>query len=327
MLIKSPFSQKNIKALYYAGGYWRTWCKPSRSLKRWMKIYEELPPVEKAEIDRRVNYYCRNSGPLTEDQKEGSLRLGDLKKPNRGKVYFLDLMEYLRFFDPSERLYYLPGDIIEVPKNPTLLKSRPLVQNPKNNLQSNANSVLLNLNKVRHFTFIKDPVPFTQKKDVLICRNALYQANRIAFFKKYYGHPLADLGQVNTGTDHDEWVRPKMSMRQHLDYKFILCLEGNDVASNLKWVMSSGSLAVMPSPRYETWYMEGTLEPDVHYVHLKDDYSDLEEKLKYYIEHPAEAQKIVANAQAYAAQFYGGKVQQRRETLTSLLVLKKYFGK
>ena len=43
-------------------------------------------------------------------------------------------------------------------------------------------------------------------------------------------------------------MTPKKTIREHLDYKFIMALEGNDVASNLKWVMSSNSIAVMTRP-------------------------------------------------------------------------------
>ena len=35
----------------------------------------------------------------------------------------------------------------------------------------------------------------------------------------------------------------------------------------------------MTPPRFETWFMEGRLVPDVHYVALAEDYSDLEAKL------------------------------------------------
>ena len=41
--------------------------------------------------------------------------------------------------------------------------------------------------------------------------------------------------------------------------------------------MSSNSVAVMPKPKYESWFMEGKLIPDYHYVLIKDDYSDFEE--------------------------------------------------
>lgn len=71
----------------------------------------------------------------------------------------------------------------------------------------------------------------------------------------------------------------KKTIREHLDYKFIIALEGNDVASNLKWVMSSNSLAVMTRPTCETWFMEGQLIPDYHYVEVKEDFLTLRTNL------------------------------------------------
>jgi len=87
--------------------------------------------------------------------------------------------------------------------------------------------------------------------------------------------------------------------------------------------MSSNSLAVMPRPKYETWFMEGVLLPDHHYVCIKDDYSDLEEKLTFYINNPNKAEAIIKNANAYVAQFKN----KPQEALISLLVLDKYFEK
>jgi hypothetical protein len=85
--------------------------------------------------------------------------------------------------------------------------------------------------------------------------------------------------------------------------------------------MSSNSLAVMPKPKFETWFMEGTLKPNYHYVLIKDDFSDLEERMNYYINHPEEALEIIKNAHEYIDQFRNTK----REELISLLVLEKYF--
>ena len=112
-----------------------------------------------------------------------------------------------------------------------------------------------------------------------------------------------------------------MTIKEHLKYKFIMALEGNDVASNLKWIMSSNSIAVMPEPEFETWFMEGTLIPDYHYIRIKADYSDLEERINYYIEHPEKAQEIINHAHEYVEQFKNKK----REKLISLLTLQKYF--
>ena len=99
-----------------------------------------------------------------------------------------------------------------------------------------------------------------------------------------------------------------------------MALEGNDVATNLKWVMSSNSLAVMPRPTCETWFMEGRLQPNVHYVEIKSDLSDLEERMNYYIAHPEEAQRIIENAHEFVKQF----MDKEREQLIQILVAEKY---
>jgi RNase adaptor protein for sRNA GlmZ degradation len=67
--------------------------------------------------------------------------------------------------------------------------------------------------------------------------------------------------------------------------------------------------------------MEGSLIPNYHYVEIKPDYSDLEERVQYYIDHPEEAEAIIRHAHEYIAQFQ----DKRRERLISLLVLEKYF--
>jgi hypothetical protein len=228
---------------------------------------------------------------------------------------FFDVCEYARYFLKNYYFAFAFGDITTVPKLPAIVKSRPIEGN-------NQNSVLLNLDKVRHFVFIKDKKNFLNKKNILIGRAAVYQAHRIRFWEMYFGHPMCDLGQVNKrNTTHPEWIVEPLSIEEHLDFKFILCLEGNDVATNLKWVMSSNSIAVMPKPTYETWFMEGALIGDYHYIEVKKDYSDLEEKLNYYIEHTNEALCIIENAHRYVAGFQ----DKRQEKLISLLVLQKYF--
>lgn len=101
-----------------------------------------------------------------------------------------------------------------------------------------------------------------------------------------------------------------------------MALEGNDVASNLKWVMSSNSIAVMPRPKYETWYMEGKLIPNYHYIEIASDYHDLLDRIMYYEQHPDEAKAIVEHAHEWIMQFRN----KRREKLISMMVLNKYFS-
>ena len=85
--------------------------------------------------------------------------------------------------------------------------------------------------------------------------------------------------------------------------------------------MSSNSVAVMPKPKFESWFMEGKLIPDHHYIQIKEDYSDLEEKLNYYIKYPKKLIQISSNANNYVNQFK----DVNDEKIISLLVMEKFF--
>ena len=213
---------------------------------------------------------------------------------------------------------FLFGDITYIPDIPSIVKSRPILDNHEN-------SVLFKLNKIRHFTYTNDSNEFENKKDMLIGRGAVSKKHkkRSDFYKMYFDNKLCDLGQINSNTDHDHWIKKKISIEAHLKYKFILCIEGVDVATNLKWVMSSNSIAVMAKPKIESWFMEKKLIADYHYILIKDDYSDLEERLNYYINNIDKCLEIINNANEYVKQFK----DEKREKLISLLVLEKYFIK
>lgn len=277
-------------------------------------------------IRNRVDYYIKLQTPFhikDEDKVEKSRswlhytgRIGDYKRDMFHTAYYLDQHDVTRWFPKDFRWNFCPGDVYFTPEEPTIVKSRLLEGN-------NSNSVILKLDKLRHFMFVHDPIPFREKKDMAIFRGKIRQSRvRTKFLEMYFGHPMFDCGVVgrNEGCP-EEWMTPKRTIREHLDYKFIMALEGNDVASNLKWVMSSNSLAVMTRPTCETWFMEGTLRPGYHYIEVREDFADLPEKLRHYIEHPDEAEEIIRHAHEYVRQFQDHK----REELISLLVMDKYF--
>lgn len=83
-----------------------------------------------------------------------------------------------------------------------------------------------------------------------------------------------------------------ISVRHLLKYKGIVMLEGNDVASGLKWALLSNSVVLMPIPRRTSWAMEELLQPWVHYVPLNDEATDVEEKMMWIRTHDADAQRI-----------------------------------
>jgi len=260
---------------------------------------------------QKVNNYCNYMNLV----RIKDFRFNPKKK---GSVYFFDTYEFIRFFPANNKFAHVLGDITYIPEIPSIVKSRPVVGD-------NRNSVILKLEKLRHFVFIEDKIPFREKDNKIIFYAAIDgKPHRIDFMKKYFAHPQCMCGEVvGHKSLPKEWFVEKITIKEHLTHKFVLSLEGNDVATNLKWIMSSNCLAVMPKAKYETWFMEGRLIPDFHYVEIKDDYSDLIERMNYYIEHPAEAEKIIKNANEYVSQFKNKK----REKIISLMVLQKYFSK
>lgn len=317
-------SGKNSKLAYYLKAYWTIGLPWGYLQWRRRRAMASLHLREDREqIQERVDYYCRLLEGQPFDAEKflaESIPLEKQKKTGQ-TVYYLDAFRDAKSFPRNLHWILLPGDITYIPGLPSIVKSRPITPNLEN-----ANSVLLNLDRVRHFLFLKDKKVFAEKKDQVIFRGLIGQEignslkqNRYDFMKRYFGHPLCDAGVLDR--EYPEWFTEKLTIGEHLDYKFIMALEGNDVASNLKWIMSSNSIAVMPRPTYESWFMEGRLIPNVHYIEIKSDFSDLEERLSYYIAHPKEAELILANANAYVAQFF----DEERETLIAWKVLERYF--
>lgn len=320
-------SGKPVKSLHFAMGFAGLLVPDAFYRARREQLLDEARrrPDYRYMCDRAA-YYNRVDGPWQLDADDVCRRerswlmyrgpLDGFRPGTFHTAYFLDQHDVTRWFPPKLRWNFLPGDVYFTPPEPTVVKSRLLTPD-------NRNSVVLKLDKLRHFMFVDDPVPFRQKQDRAIFRGKIRQSRlRTAFLERFFGHPLCDCGVVGRNEGCPEaWMTEKKTIRQHLDYKFIMALEGNDVASNLKWVMSSNSLAVMPRPTCETWFMEGRLRPGYHYVEVRDDFADLEEKLRHYCDHPDEAEAILRHAHEYVAQFR----DRRREELIQLMVMEQYF--
>lgn len=282
-----------------------------------------IPHLTQEEYDSvrwRTDYYVRLPHNKSIDMSSAT-RVADFKYPfgNKKKfaTYFFDLYPFIRTMQDNMYFHYIFGDINREAGHPSFVKARPITVEATNN-------VICKLNQVRHFRFINDKLDFRQKKDMTVFRNIVrQQPNRTLFIKRFSGHPACDVGQINDDgiTTPRNWIKPYMPISSQLNYKFIACIEGHDVATNLKWVMSSNSIAIMPRPKFESWFMEGTLVPDYHYIEIKDDFSDLTEKMDYYINHQDKAEQILHNAHRHVEQFKN----KRLERVIQQEVVRQYF--
>ena len=317
------FQKRNNKLIYYLNGHFKRLYPKSLLNLDTEKLKKSINDFDELKMYQRLDYYNKVQTRFSLDQKSiinydmEYWRLSMLKEIKiKHGVYFLDLMEYARFFPQDNKIAYLFGDITSVPNIPSVTKSRPVF--------NNTNSILMKFDKVRHFYFVKKDIPYKRKKNILLWRGAVHQPHRIEFMKKFFNKSsLIDIGDVNRGNNflNTEWQKPYLSLDEQLKYKFILSIEGNDVATNTKWIMSSNSLCFMTKPKFETWLMEGKLIPNFHYVLINDDYSDLEEKIDYFIANPMEAENIIHNANNYISMF---KCKKSEDWL-QLKVLERYF--
>ena len=319
---------KNIKSFYYLRHVLAALVPRIFYRLRLQSELKRIKYYDKEYIFSRLNYYNKKENRFTVSENSTTnknfrrLQLGNIKeniiKKNKEvkkhTTYFFDLYKLFSFFDNKKKLDFIFGDITKAQKIPTIVKSRPIINSD--------DSIILNLNKVRHFHFINDHKKFIDKKNKAVWRGYGENSKARQYFLKNYHHiSMFDIGQTGPILDAP-WVKNFMPISEQLDYKFIFCIEGVDTATSIKWVMSSNSVCVMPKPKYETWFMEGALQPDVHYIEISDDFSNAEQKIKYFIEHPNKVLKIIENAQAHVEQFKHAK----REKLISLMVLDKYFS-
>ncbi|PWJ89395.1 glycosyl transferase family 90 [Mesorhizobium loti] len=304
----ATIQRTTARVFYYARNVLRD-IAPQALFRRRLAGRLEQARLSDQAVRRRLNYYNKLQHVFS--PSPAAVRLDKL--PSTPTMYYYDLKEFARYFDPALLVDVEFGDVIDVPKVPTLVKDRPIHADDEN-------AVIMKFNKFRHFYMPADATAFADKRPAVVWRGDLNNPKRTRFLDAVRDLPFCDAGSHKPNAPA-EYSKPFLSISQQQHYRYIVSLEGNDVATNLKWILNSNSLCLMPLPTYETWFAEKQLEAGVHYVPLDPDFADVTEKVRYFEHHPAEAQRIIAAANAYCRQFSN----EQEEQAISLLVLYKYF--
>jgi len=259
--------------------------------------------------------------------------------------YIKDLFYIWKALDSSYKkkkryIVWYPHDRVEAFSFPVIVKTRPIHSHDQHG------SILFKLNTGRHFDMInsvykKDPMMFDKKKPSVIWRGSPTgygfgnniphrPTSRETLVKTFFSSssPFLDIGLVLTKkqrkTDkYKKYIRyekPQKTLKELLSYKYILSIEGNDVASNLKWAMSSNSVVIMPKPRICSWFLESMLKPYIHYIPVHDDFHDLEHQVKWAEKNPQKCKDIIRNAHAHIEIF----LEQTNERVLLQKILKYY---
>lgn len=227
-------------------------------------------------------------------------------------MYYYDFKENSRYFRKNLLVNCQFGDIKTMPEAVGFMKSRPSMGN-------NQNGILMKLSKFRLYYTPRDTRNFIDKKPTAVWRGGAHNPRRTTLIRRHGNNPLCDVALTAGADDAD--ASKFLTPNEQMAFRYIICIEGNDVASNLVWTMASNSLCLMPRPLNESWLMESRLVAGRHYVELDETFDDLEDKILYYERRPGEAQEIVRNANRYVDQFFDA----RRERAIGLLVMYKYF--
>ena len=217
----------------------------------------------------------------------------------------------LSFFETGinvDRLLVLFGDVTEnLTHLPFITKARKA---------SSGEGILWPLNVGRHFApmalVAENDFPWKDKQERLVWRGkdtGCAGHRRVEKVKNLFNSTDARvdvafepqlLDEANSG-----FARHHLSRREMLRNKYLLALDGNDVASALKWMLYSNSVVFMPKSRFETWALESMLKPYVHYVPVASDLSDTSEQLDWAKAHDAACQNISRRATEFISNFIG----------------------
>ena len=246
---------------------------------------------------------------------------------NSNDIYEKDLNKTMIKTNPIEKpVALLKGDIRHCFSFPILQKTR----HSMDLLPKDCKSIIIKLSTDRHFGSLKIiPISleiFLKKKSILLWRGATTGpgfdtmeppvGTRAYMIKNYFNkYPFLDIGIQGICSKsvldfYKTRSKPHISKEEHMNYRYIISIQGHDVASNLKWLMGSSSLVFMCKPTVISWFMEDRLIPFYHYVELKEDFSDLEEKFNWAENNPEKCVRIIQNAQKYTSVFLDEKNEE-----------------
>lgn len=130
---------------------------------------------------------------------------------------------------------------------------------------------------------------------------------RLRILDCLYDSPNADVRFTPGGWEFNDrdipqkyFTSARASIETHVENKYILIVDGNCIASAHQWVFGSGSVPIMITHPDNDYWFKRYLKPMIHYVPIKYDLSDLQEKLQWLVDNDAESEQIAKNAMQFA---------------------------
>lgn len=211
-------------------------------------------------------------------------------------------------------------------EEPTVVKTRTI----GGNTQETPYAIIGKLRYKHHFENISKVMEIERGKtnrdkkiNKIVWRGNIWNlSHRKRLVEKWSNNNLDHMDIAPCSSECTGLEKPRIEIEGMLNYKYILSVQGTDISTGLKWNMASKSVVFMPRPTVESWFCESELVEWVHYIPIKEDYSDLLEKKLWCDNHPDLCEEIVQNANEYVSKF----ANKERENYIFYVILKTYFS-
>jgi hypothetical protein len=91
---------------------------------------------------------------------------------------------------------------------------------------------------------------------------------------------------------------PQLTPKEQSEYKYIINIDGHVSAFRLSLELGMGSVILKVNSQYKLWFSP-LLIPNVHYIPIKEDLSDLIDKIKWCKDNDEKCKKIAQNARKF----------------------------
>lgn len=210
------------------------------------------------------------------------------------------------------------GDQPYIGKNKVLVKTR-------DSFDNKSRGILAKLNTWRHWsTSLNEDWDWSYKSPSIIWRGAdtgndPENNDRLSFVKKFY--KTLNVGfsswqqnkKLSPEFYPDEYLKGALNITDLFKFKYHPVIDGNDKSSSLNWVLASNCLPIMPKQRFHSWACEKFLEPGVHYVECKRDFSDFLDKVEWCKSNDNKAKEIAQNGKKFMQVFLDPENEQKIE--------------
>ncbi len=270
-------------------------------------------------IDQKLYRYFVENEPISLKDNSTEKAIKTLLQKSR----FKDMDFIISYFD-AYPLSNISPDELKVP----LLVSAKLRNAAKGILIPDWRSIghwwMSDIKAIKQFD-----IPWENKKELAFWRGGFTKKNRTKLCQLSIDHPDYLNARLVGDSKDPEWQKQceesgylgsRCSWSEFLEHKYLPYMDGVMCAAPaLQWRLLSHSLTFKPDSEEIQWFYRA-IHPNVHYVPVKNDLSDLPEKIDWAKGHDESARKIVERANEFAENHlrYGDVLHY------FLLVLKEY---